>query len=190
MTWKKILRSLERSQQWDTAIEFMQQVISDNQADLDAYLFMLFLIMNLLVEEDHNESKHNHYEMLAKKYFDEAYEKFSDNPEFLYYAGKTAVMSEWYFGIEQDDYIKMMARAAESDPHNPVYQWNYYDELATENVRDENARAYAITILDKNSSINKILSAKGALGEYLLEIMRSWSKRVLEERLHLYRQKH
>ena len=76
MNWKEKLRRLEKTKQWDRAIEFMETVIRKNPDDVDAYIYMNYLLMNLLVEEKHDESKHDYYEFLAKKYFDESYAKF------------------------------------------------------------------------------------------------------------------
>ena len=50
MEWKESLRKLERNKQWDEAIEFMQEVIAQNQDDMDAYIAINYLLMNLIVE--------------------------------------------------------------------------------------------------------------------------------------------
>lgn len=54
MNWKQQLRVFELNKQWDQAIEFMQIVVEANPDDMDAYIYINFLIMNLLVEEDYN----------------------------------------------------------------------------------------------------------------------------------------
>lgn len=180
MNWKEHLRILERLKEWDMAIEFMQDVIKKNPDDMDAYIFMNYLLMNLLVEEYHDETKHDYYEALTKKYFDESYAKFSNNPEYLFFTGITAVMSEWYFGIDVKDYEDMLEKAMLLNPNNLLYKRTYYlnlDERIYENQK--NMIAYAEIVLQENSPIKEILKKKGALGEYLLELMVNWSKKVL-----------
>jgi len=183
MDWKKQLKQLEDAKCWDPAIELMQKVIAENPDNLDAYLAMNYLLMNLLVEEDHDATfKHDYYAALTKKYFDESYAKFSDNPEYLYYTGRTAYMSEWYFDISREKAREMLERSTYLDPNNPIYQWNYYDSLNIENPDDKKKlTAYTKMILEPNSCISKILKSQGSLGEYILEMMIHWAGRILHE---------
>lgn len=181
MNWKEQLRQLELKKDWDTAIEFMQHVIEKNPNDIDAYLLMNYLLMNLLVEEDHNEDKHDYYEYLTKKYFDESYTKFSNDPEYLYYTGRTACMSEWFFDVNLEPSV-LIKKAQELNPSNLVYQWNKYfrlpgsiDERAPENLK------YAQLVLQENSPIKKELATKGSLGEYIFGMMQNWAIDLLTE---------
>jgi hypothetical protein len=179
ITWKERLKSLEEAKQWDFAIDFMQKVIKENPDDIDAYMFMNFLLMDLLVEEEHDKSKNDYYETLAKWYFDESYAKFSDNPEFLYITAKTAGISEWYFGIDVKDYEAMIQKAQRLDPNNLVYKESYYWNLRDKNPRDPELIAYAHLILSEDSPLKKQLQSKGSVGEYLLGIKENWCKEVL-----------
>lgn len=52
---------------------FMKNIIEQNPNDLDTYLEMNCLLMNLLVEEDYDKNKHEYYANLLKKYFIESY---------------------------------------------------------------------------------------------------------------------
>lgn len=181
MNWKEHLRILEQLKEWDMAIEFMEDFIKKNPDNMEAYIFMNFLLMNLLVEEDHDETKHDYYEVLIKKYFDESYKKFSNNPEYLFFTGITAVMSEWYFGIDVKDYENMLEKAMILDPTNILYKDTYYINLDRTIPENRNkAIVYAEMILQKDSLIKEILKQKGALGEYLLGLMVNWSKKVLD----------
>lgn len=160
MNWQETLRELEHNKQWDAAIEFMQEVIDKNPNDMDAYIAINYLLMNLLVEENHDESKHDYYEMLTKRYFDESYEKFSENPEYLFYTGRTAIMSEWYFGIETEDYEEMLKKALKLNPDNLMYQWYIYGPLGRENPENPLAIQYAEKVLDPTSPIQMTLQKK------------------------------
>jgi hypothetical protein len=180
MEWKEILRKLELNKQWDEAIEFMEDIIANNPNNMDAYIAMNYLLMNLLVEEEHGENfDHERYELLAKKYFDVSWSKYSENPEYLYYTGRTAVMSEWYFGVTGDEVTAMLDKALFLDPDNLIYQWLYYWPLSRTDPKNASVLAYIDKLLDKNSSIQKNLQEKGAVGEYILDLMTYWAKQVL-----------
>ncbi len=179
MDWQRILRTLERDKEWDTAIEFMQEVVRNDPDSMDAYIAMNYLLMNLLVEEDYDKSKHNYYEMLTKKYFDESYQKFSNNPEYLYYTGRTAAMSEWFFGIDIEEAEAMIERSLVLDPNNLIYQWIHYGPLGRKNPDNSSVIAYAEKVLDKDSFIQKTLQQKGAIGDCLLGMMTNWASKVI-----------
>jgi len=170
MDWKQVLRKLEHSKYWDEAIEFMQDVIAKDPNNMDAYIAMNYLLMNLLVEENHDETKHDYYEILAKKYFDESYAKFSDNPEYLYFTGKTAGMSEWFFGLEAEDVEAMLKKASVLEPDNLVYKRGSYSCLSICDPKNvELINSCIKKILEKPELLDFIRS-KGAVGEYLLEV--------------------
>jgi hypothetical protein len=181
MNWKDQLVEFECKKQWDSAIEFMQKIIIENPNSLDAYVSMNYLLMNLLVEEDYDESRRNNYEALIKQYFQESYVKFTTNPEYLFFTAMTAYMSEWYFGIEIDDAKAMLYKAMLLDPKNILYKWSFYGSLDIEGDAQEKILAlpYAQIILEENSPIKENLKSKGALGEYLIEIMCYWSRKVV-----------
>lgn len=126
MDWKKRLSDLELNKQWDEAIIFMEKIIQENPNDIDAYICMNFLLMNLLIKEDYNRSKRDYYMTLTKKYFDESYKKFSENIEYLFFTGMTAFMSEWFFEIELDEARKMLEKARLAEPENLLYEWGFY----------------------------------------------------------------
>lgn len=183
MDWKKTLQQLEKSQDWDLAIKFMEHIIHENPTDMDAYLSMNYLLMNLLVEEDHNEKNHAFYEKLTKKYFDESYKKFSHNPEYLYYTGITAHMSEWYFGITTEKAQEMLHTANKLDPQNLIYQWDSIYKLDPKKSDDKKKLlSYALSVLDPEGYITKTLQSKGSLGEYILEMMTHRAHEIIEDK--------
>lgn|GEM_PF-311660 len=187
MNWKEQLSSLEKNKQWDEAIEFMKRVVQYNPNDMDAYIFMNYLLMNLLVEENHDESKHGYYASLTKEYFDISHRKFSNNPEYLFFTGITAVMSEWYFGISMEDYQNMLKKATELDPQNKLYCISYYFgsvRSKTPNIPQE--LQYADILLDPNDSVQKQLATKGAAGEYYLELMTGIAEKIILENIESY----
>lgn len=180
MTWKEVLRQLEHKQDWDTAIEYMQHVIQENSNDMDAYIYMNYLLMNLIVEEDHSHLQRNfeYYTKLAKEYYDASYAKYSEDAEFLFYTALTAVMSEWYWEIEVEDYDRMFEKAIQLDPYNLVYR---RDRIIRLNHKDpanyKELKKYYELVLDESSDLNKTLRSKGAVGAYLLGMLTCGAKR-------------
>lgn len=189
MNWKDKLKILEQGEDFDVAIFFIRKIIQEHSEDVDAYIYLLFRLMYMMVEgscyfsnvseskvsdikQRYYDAKDSEYMLLAMRYFKEGYIKFSENAEFLFYVGITAVMSEWYFGIEREDYDAMLKKALQLDPNNPVYQRSYYIELDRNDEHNKQVIInYARLVLYEDSPIKKILRSKGAVGEYLLKLM-------------------
>ena len=78
MNWKKKLHELEQTRSWMEAIEFMKKTIDEHPDSMDAYLFMNYLLANLISEEHDwdlkNEDTWNYVVDLLIKYLDESYE--------------------------------------------------------------------------------------------------------------------
>lgn len=180
MSWKKELEQLEHDKNWKAAIDLVKEVIKETPDDLDGYLSINYLLMNLLVEEDYERSKHDFYAGLLKKYFDDSNSKFFNNPEYLFYTGVTAYMSEWYFDIEIHEATKMLETAMSLSPENNLYKWGYYAFAdMTNQQHKKQALKYAKEIIESGSY--NLLKSKGALGRYILELMfNSVSKSVSE----------
>ncbi len=176
MNWKEQLSKLEQSKDWKSAIALMQETINQNSNSIDAYLSMNYLLMNLLVEEQYDFNDHDYYAELLKKYFIESYVKFSNNPEYLFYIGQIARISEWYYDIEIEEALDMMKRASELEPNNILYNWANFSSL---DMRDsQNKRkmiSYAKQVLSEPKIKEKLIH-KGALGNYLLNSLEYWDK--------------
>jgi hypothetical protein len=189
INWKKQLRSLEKKKEWDTAIVLMQSIITEHPDNMDAYICMNYLLMNLLGEEQYDETKFNHYQKLTQWFFEESYAKFSDNAEYLYITSKTAVMGEWFFGIDDVFCDQMIVRAQQIDSINLLYKESYYWNLRRKDPKNPELIAYAHMILSKNSPIEEQLKDRGAVGEYLLELKRGWAENVLYDAAKSYYEK-
>lgn len=176
MDWKDDLYKFEQENEWELSIELMVDVIHNNPDNMDAYLAINYLIMNILVEENYNKKKRAYYAGLLKKYFLDSYSKFSNNPEYLFYIGKIACMSEWYFDLNIEEAQEMIKQAAKIDPDNMLYKWAYFNDLdmrVGNNI--EKMVSYAQTVMNDQKIIDQ-LKSKGSLGEYLLQGLEYWSK--------------
>lgn len=171
MSWQEQLKTYENHKDWDAAIGLLQQVISSDQNDLDAYLSMNYLLMNLLVEEDYDKQKHDYYVGLLRKYFLESNTFFSTDSEYLFYTGITAFISEWYYDITIEEAKAMIDKAFDMEPDNKLYEWGHYAYIDMSNP-DTMAKSLVCgkEVLANPSLVQK-LKSKGALGNYILEII-------------------
>ena len=174
MTWQQELRILENQEAWDQAIELLKKTIAQNPSDMDAYISMNYLLMNLLVDENEDEdevSNFSSYETMAKKMFKESYAKFSGNAEYLFFTALTASMAESCFGIDQDKAHAMFTKSAHLEPKNILYQWGYCAYVDVDSKESQKSAAeYAKAIAKSSSPIKAMLLAKGSVGEYVLEM--------------------
>lgn len=173
MCWKEQLKQYEYNKDWDAAISLMQVIIDDTPDELDSYLCMNYLLMDILVNEMYDNSKHGYYADLLKKYCLESYRRFSNNSEYLFYIGFIASMSEWYFGIEMEDVESMLKKATNLDSESLLYEWGYCcipNQRAE--VNTETKYSLSKQILE-NDMLMKNITKKGLLGEYLEEFILS-----------------
>lgn len=176
MNWKKHLLKFEQSKNWKSAISLLQETISKNSHDVDAYLSINYLLMNLLVEERYNPNDHNYYAGLLKLYFIESYAKFFNNPKYLFYIGQIACISEWYYDIEIEEAHSMMKKALELEPDNILYKWANFNNLdMRESQNKEKMILFARQALSE-PKVKEELNTIGALGKYLLNSLEYWSK--------------
>ena len=166
------LNSFKYNESHDKAIALLETVIQTNPDDMAAYIDMNFLLMNLLAVENYDDHKFEHYKTLCKRYFAEPYAKFSNNAEYLFCTGVTAVMSEWFFGLPVDSYPQMLQRAMELAPENLLYRRTYYLHLNpnTAALKQEIVN-YARLILRPDSPFIKEWGQRRALGAYLRQCM-------------------
>lgn len=176
---------MELSRQWERAVEFMQTAISLEPEYRDLYIYMNFLLMNLLINRDliyRDKGLHDYYTQLLRRYFRDSYLKYSNNAEYMFCTGIIASMSISYMGINSEDCEKMLTRALELDPNNILYQQTYYRSL-NKNIPEqlEEARAYASLVLQEKSMLVLELKSRGALGEYLYGILHKWALEILQD---------
>jgi len=182
MNWKEQLKKFENSRDWKSAIELMQRNLDQNPDDVEAYVTIIYLLHNFLVEEDYLESEHDHWAGLLKQYFVESQKNFSDNAEYLFFIGKILYIAEWYFGVDDDfkpveekKAFKMQKKAFEKEPKNTLFEWAYRFSL------DDKLSGYlAQQILVYDKTKVEWLKLKGFPGEYILESLER-SKEKYEE---------
>ena len=122
MNWREEFFDLERKKDWENAIIFIEKVIAERKDEIDPYLYIQFLLMNILINEYFDEKNYENYIFLLRKYFNEGYQKFSENAEFLFYSAYIATFYQDYYG---EDFLTgdMFEKAIKIEPLNLIYRW-------------------------------------------------------------------
>lgn len=168
--WKNQIIQFENSGDIKSAIELVCQTANNSPEEVELYLRTMFMMLDFLVEGHHSEEKNHYFSKKLKSYFDDSYEKFSENAEYLAFTGMMITKAEWYFDKSFDDGIKMIKKAVEIEPHNICYQCLYY---IFEDQRPEVNPKVKFKVLGRffaEESNKKWLESKGLLGVYTLGI--------------------
>ncbi len=171
MELKNELELIEKERNVYRAVEFMED--EENQS-LDNFLRVIFVLLDFLVDGQYTQDEHDFFSIKIKEIFGKAKSRFSNNNEFLFFAGIMIYIAEWYFGIDDIDEPKIMLEdAMKSNPDSIIYKWGYYsitDQRA--GVNTEQKQLLSKQIL-RDSLILEWLKNKGLLGEYILGIIQS-----------------
>lgn len=169
MELNKGIDLIEQERNVYRAVEFIED--EENQS-LDNYLRVLFVLLDFLVDGQYTQEQHDLFSIKIKEIFSQVRLKYSNNYEFLFFAGIMIYVAEWYFGFENIDVAQtMLEDAMKYNPDNIVYKWGYYsitDQRAE--VNTELKQLISKQILD-NNSILEWLKKKGLLGEYIIGIV-------------------
>lgn len=173
MNWRAHLEKFEQDKDWKSAISLMQKVIGDNPNQVELYIRIIYLLHNILVEENYSESDDAYFAELLRYYFEESYQQFSDNAAYLFFVGKILYVAEWYFGIDDDlkpieerQAFQMQKKAFEKERNNVLFEWAYRFSLG-----DELAGYLADQILLYDKATVEWLKLKGFPGYYILEFL-------------------
>lgn len=169
MNWKEQLASYEMDKDWLKAIDLLIDQINLDGNESEPYVRIIYLLHNLLLEEDYKRSglDHDHLANLLLTYFQESKQKFNDDPEYLFFIGTILHVAEWYFGQNSEELaLDMQKRAYEAAPENILYGFSYYFSVGDRNL----AKQFARRIIS-NSSILSWLDSKGFPGKYKLQII-------------------
>ena len=173
--WQIILVKFEKEMKWDNAITFMKNVIETDPDDMWAYISFIYMLMDLIVE-DHpeidfkNSQVWEYYVSIVKEYFKRSYSKFYQNNEYLYYTAIAIFLSPWLVDASDELVLSMFETAEAAEPNNPVYNFQKYEKISKSNPENKEVYTIAQINISENSPTIKILSDKGSIGEYLLEI--------------------
>lgn len=171
MDWKLQLQSHVSNKEFQQALKLLRQETAKHPDDVKATVMLLYLLHNLLIEEDLLKLGYDHdalaNELLTQ--FRSAQERFNDDPVFLFFVGIILHIAEWYFG--QDDVslaLRMQKRATEIEPDNILFQFSYLFSLG------EQKRAVSLAkklMIDEECL--QWLRSYGFAGDYVVELIQS-----------------
>lgn len=189
MDWKEQVKYLEQEGSFDIAIFVLEKEIKERPDNLDAYIFLLYRFMDLFLENacywsniskdrlrqiksEYYDAKKWQYVPLVQKCFDESYARFSDDPEYLYYASKIVIQFYWYIDLKVDEnLIDAMYEKAKASGYNSLIEQS--------SPKNEHDIEWAKRILS-DPSIQEQLATKGAAAEYVIGSKVFIAKRILD----------
>jgi len=178
MNWKEKLSEIEISfghhekRDWRSAIKLVENLISEYPNNIEINVRAIYIIHNILVEEEYPNDEHDLMADLLKRCFSKSYQRFSENPEYLFFIGKILYIAEWYFGLSDDLKplekklaFRMQKKAYEMEFNNQLYEWAFVFS------KDEKKKAFALSnqILNGESNWLEWLKTKGYPGTYVIE---------------------
>ena len=191
MNWREQVAQLEREGDFDIAVFLLEKVIKENPDEMDAYIILLHRFMDSCLEnpcywsnvskDPLKEIKEKYYEdkigqdyrQRAQKCFDESYARFSNNPEYLYYASKLLLHAYDFMCLNvKESLLIEMCHKAKAIGYNKC--------LEERNQNDVDDTDWAKRIIN-DPSIQKQLATKGAAAEYVLGGKIAWAKHILGE---------
>ena len=189
MDWKKQLSDVENhfgyheKRDWKLAIELVKNLVKKYPHNVEVYIRAIYLIHNILVEEDYSCDEFDEMAILLKEYFDKSYSLFSENAEYLFFIGKILHIAEWYFGLEDTILAtEMQKKAMEKEPYNLLYKWAY-----TLSCSEEKADYLANQLINHEKDNIDWLKRKGFPGKYVLEHLQMSNQRYLEQQKNAFR---
>jgi hypothetical protein len=171
MDWRQKLEIYESAEEWQSAVEHMNNVLSKHDEDAEAWVRMLYLLHNIALE--HRPSIGTTFVERCEKQlldlFNSSRDKFANNSEYLFFMGVIGRIAEWLFGEKEMDFALIMSqKAADLEPENMLYRWAILDPNKNKEECEFNVDL-ARQILD-NSPEKKWLEQKGFPGRYVLDV--------------------
>jgi tetratricopeptide (TPR) repeat protein len=171
MSWKQELERSEKNKEWLEAIRLLDDVIKESPDEVEPYVRVIYLVHNLLLEEDYESHglNHDYLARLLLNYFQVSFDKFENNPEYLFFVGIILHIAEWYFG--QDDAelaLLLQKKAVQLEPKNTLYDFSYSFSISKKAKAEELAKQ-----LTTDGSTLEWLKSKGFPGQYVLRIIDS-----------------
>lgn len=184
MNWKEQLSEIEKDfgfhkkMDWKPSINLVNELLAKYPEDVELNVRAVYLLHNILVEEEYPEKEESGMVELLKKWFVESKEKFSDNAEYLFFIGKILHIAEWYFDLQDNQLaVGFQKKAMEIEQGNLLYEWAYRLSSPGDIVE-----GYLAHQLIKNEKIKvSWLETKGFPGDYVLEHLRASNEEYLEK---------
>ncbi|MCM1501402.1 MAG: hypothetical protein NC115_01890 [Bacteroidales bacterium] len=171
MNWKEELNFLFDTEDWDSAMAMMPDVLVRENYSIDAYLNYTYLLQMVVGYSDKDINERERIGDMIYPIFVEAMERYSENAEYLFWQGLMAYWTEWHFKMDTPDVVDMMMKAHRMEPDNKLYRWAIF--VLPENSHDYvSMNLLSHEILEDKELVNIILS-KGPVGEHVYGFFQS-----------------
>jgi hypothetical protein len=182
MNWKEQLSEIEshfghhEKRDWKPTVELVKNLVKQYPYDVAVYIRAIYLMHNILLEEDYPHAEHDEMVDLLKLYFNKSYSLFLGNAEYLFFIGKILHIAEWYFGLDNDKLaVEMQKKAMDKEPDNLLYEWAY--RLSCSGDVIESYLAHQLIEHEKEKV--DWLKSKGFPGSYVLEHLQMSNQKYL-----------
>jgi tetratricopeptide (TPR) repeat protein len=169
MTWQQKLEEYESHKKWQDALAQLSRVVHENPDQVEPVVRLIYLIHNLLVEEDYEKAGFDYDQLsgLLIKVFKDSMARFHNNAEYAFFVGIIMHIAEWHFG-ENDETaaIELQKTAMEMEPSNLLYELSYRFSISDFRRAKELADK-----LDHDKQVKKWLELRGFPGRYVLGIL-------------------
>jgi len=197
MHWKEQAAQLDREGNFDITVFLLEKTIKENPDNVDAYLMLLYRLMDSIVnnayywsnvsddplkgikEEYYHLKASQEYRPLLQKYFDESYAKFSENPEYLFYASRILMAQYWFCGLRvSDDFLGAMQQKAFGMGYNSLLaRSEECRKLSQQEPHNPQVIAYARQLLT-DPSLQDQLRSKGSIAQYAFGSDIAWAQKI------------
>jgi len=164
---------------WKSSVELIKYLIKEYPNDVDVYIRVIYILHNILLEENYPKEEHDNIANLLFKCFEKSYILFSENAEYLFFIGKILHIAEWYFGLNDNKLaLEMQKKAMDKEKGNLLYEWAY--RLSCSMDYEEGYLAHQLIEQEKD----KIdwLKSKGFPGNYILNHLQMSNQNYLKRK--------
>lgn len=187
MIAKNEIASIEKTSDWRAAIQLLKK---ENGNTPEIYLRVIFLLLDFIVDGQYTQEEHDYAAEKLRDFFDEAHEKFSDSPEFLFFTGIMIYIGEWYFGMDSvEPATVMLENAMRMKPDDTLYKWGYYSRIdqRLEQNTDLKLKLSERLLFREITKLDWIKS-KGMLGKYVLGTLEGTYEQLKSVKVSQYRE--
>lgn len=176
--WAVAVSKFESKRNVDRALHFPETKLYLLVNEVGQSVRVLFLMLDYLVEAKLTSETREEMSRRLKQLFDLSYERFSEDAEFLAFAGMMVTRGEWFFDRRFEDGIGMISEAVDLEPNNLTFKSFlavFEDQRLEHNVERKRKVLDLFFSCEENT---KYLECKGAVGKYSLGILEETFLRV------------
>ena len=179
----KLFAEYEKAFDWEKAISVFSSIYLeiDYHAKLNLTNRLLFLISDSLLELQNTEEQFNKGSAFLLELSQKARIQFSEESDFWFCLGISAIRAYFLLGIESDDKVNEIFKLVyEKKPENLLYNaWYYCDSIAKYNY-DNYFKREILNEAFSSNTLPQWENENGLIGFYVVEFLRDKKKKLDE----------